>query len=167
MYPITTFTALTVCGMKDNALKFEDNHVSFRAMLNIQSSKNRPVYTFNAFDSVMERIKKMKVGYHSEVSIVAELRDFIDKNNNRQYSFTILSIDYLRTDKSLTTKTTKEDSKESDGPIKSNEVQSSIPNDTVQNAAEAQPQKEPEKQVMPQEEGYFDIEAFTLMYAGD
>ena len=97
MRPIVTFPIVTVCGKKDSILKEKDNYVYFFAMENMAVNGMYPRRLFNAWDGMAERVKKMNLKQGSEVTIVATMNNYIDKDGIARDSFTIISIDYIRT----------------------------------------------------------------------
>lgn len=101
MFPIVFFPQTTVCGDKDEAVKFTENHCSFKAMMNVQQCGERHIYHFNAFDEVTDRIRRMKICAKSELTIIAELKNYIDCNNIKRQSYTVRMIDFVRTDDSF------------------------------------------------------------------
>lgn len=102
MLPIVTFPQVTICGTKDDCLKWtSDKHVTFKARLNATQNGVRSIYIFNAFDEVAERIKRMNICPKSECTIIAEMREYIDKDNVRRQSFTVKLIDFVRTNDSF------------------------------------------------------------------
>lgn len=104
MFPIVIFPQVTVCGSKDEAVKFSENHCSFKAMINAQQCGERHIYNFNAFDDVNDRIRRMKICAKSELTIIAELKNYIDCNNIKRQSYTIRMIDFVRTNDSFVKK---------------------------------------------------------------
>lgn len=103
MLPIVTFPQVTICGTKDDCLKWstDESHVTFKARLNATQNGVRSIYIFNAFNEVAERIKRMKICPKSECTIIAEMREYIDKDNIRRQSFTVKLIDYVKTNDSF------------------------------------------------------------------
>lgn len=102
MLPIVTFPQVTICGTKEDYLKWtSDKHVTFKARLNATQNGVRSIYIFNAFDEVAERIRRMNICPKSECTIIAEMREYIDKDNIRRQSFTVKLIDYVRTNDSF------------------------------------------------------------------
>ena len=104
MFPIVIFPQVTVCGSKDEAVKFTENHCSFKAMMNAQQCGERHIYNFNAFDEVNDRIRRMKICAKSELTIIAELKNYIDCNNIKRQSYNISMIDFVRTNDSFAKK---------------------------------------------------------------
>lgn len=100
MYPIVTFPILTIVGQKENVLRVNENYVTFKARENMTIKGNYPVRVFNAWDDIAERVKRLKLQKGSEVTIVAAMKNYIDNDGISRDSFSVMSIDYIRTNNS-------------------------------------------------------------------
>ena len=97
MLPQVIFPALTMCGTNQKCLGGDDSYVTFKARDNQSQNGQYTVYVFNAYEDVMERIKRMKLKTGSQITIFAEMKTYIDKQNNQKFSFTVTKIDYIKT----------------------------------------------------------------------
>lgn len=149
MLPQVFFPALSVCGNKNIVLSSKnENHVSFKAMNNhVQNGSMRTIYVFNAFDEMAERVKRMKLKVDSQVTIFAEMKDYIDKEDGiKKQSFNITKIDFIIT-KPREVKTSHE---EQGKPV----LNKSKPTNTTNNTA----------QTSVVDNGTIDIDEFSRMF---
>lgn len=151
MLPITIFPALTVCtDSTGKVLKDADNHVSFKALNNQAQNGMRSQYVFNAFDSVADRIRRMKMEGGSQITVIAEMRDYIDKDNKCRQSFNIIKIDFIRIDESA----------------RKNEGHSNDNDNESQHDKKTKKQPQPDKKAADKASsiGTIDIEKFQRMF---
>lgn len=100
MYPAVTFFSLTCCGNLDgDVLEERDEHITFRCKENYQSAtvKKTIIYTFNAYDGVKERIKKMNLKKGSQICISADMVSYVGNDGSMKQSYTVKTIDYIKT----------------------------------------------------------------------
>lgn len=100
MYPSVTFFSLTVCGNLDgDVIEEREEHITFKCRENYQAAtvKKTIIYTFNAYDGVKERIKKMNLKKGSQICISADMVSYVGNDGSMKQSYTVKTIDYLKT----------------------------------------------------------------------
>jgi len=128
MRPIVNFFSLSVCGKKgEEVLKIKDNLVTFHAFETHPVKGIYPRRTFNAWDSVADRVKKLNLKPGSEISVVAEMEHYIGTDGIPRDSFQILKIDFIRTNTNSSNKDKTSEPEEKGEVKKSTEPQKENP----------------------------------------
>ena len=157
MLPQVFFPALTMCGTDKNCLGGDESYVTFKARDNQAQNGLNTIYCFNAYEDVMQRIKRMNLHRGSQIQIFAEMRTYIDDNNTQKFSFTVSKIDYIRTNSSSVSHKNEKIENEKE---KSNLTEPDMP----ETKKDIKPVNTEEKKVSAFVTGELDLDLFQKMF---